>query len=53
LLNDLLDQLAVESGYATLMAWSIVRGVKEVDVLGTVKATIEDFHSDDAEQWLD
>jgi hypothetical protein len=26
LLNDLLDRLAVEPGYATLMAWSIVQG---------------------------
>jgi hypothetical protein len=29
LLNDLLDRLAVEPGYATLMAWSIMQGVKE------------------------
>jgi hypothetical protein len=28
LLNDLLDRLALEPGYATLMAWSI-GGVKE------------------------
>jgi tetratricopeptide (TPR) repeat protein len=89
LLQDLLDRLAVEPGYATLMAWSIIQRVKEGDlavwllgvaeqlddnlrerlellvslrrgnlslvaeeVLGVAKTTIQDFNSDDAEEWF-
>jgi tetratricopeptide (TPR) repeat protein len=90
LLNDLLDRLAVEPGYATLTAWSIIQRVKEgelavwlrreaeqfdeslrgrlellvslrrgdlslvaEEVLGAAKTTVQDFSSDDAEEWFD
>jgi tetratricopeptide (TPR) repeat protein len=90
LLNDLLDRLAVEPGYATLTAWSIMQRVREEElavwlrgvaeqfdeslrgrlellvrlrrgdlsvvaeeVLGAAKTTVQDFSSDDAEEWFD
>ncbi len=90
LLNDLLERLAVEPGYATLTAWSIIQGVKEgelavwlrgaaeqldenlrgrlellvklgrgdlslvaEEILGAAKTTVQDFSSDDAEEWFD
>jgi CHAT domain-containing protein/Flp pilus assembly protein TadD len=43
LLNDLLDQLAVEPGYATLMAWSIIQGVKEGELAVWLRGATEQF----------
>jgi tetratricopeptide (TPR) repeat protein/CHAT domain-containing protein len=90
LLQDLLDRLAIDRSYATVVAWLVQRRVKEGDlavwlrgaaeqldenlrgrlellvslrrgdlslvaeeVLGAAKATVQDFNSDDAEEWFD
>jgi tetratricopeptide (TPR) repeat protein len=41
LLNDLLDRLAVEPRYATLTAWSIMRGVKEGELAVWLRGAVE------------
>jgi tetratricopeptide (TPR) repeat protein len=41
LLNDLLDRLAVEPGYATLMAWSIMHRVREGELAAWLRGATE------------